>query len=225
MRGSKPDICLLAGILSATTVVLFGFDDQIITLVQKDISRELQSTARLFSDTTVAVFYLIFAILLSYAYFKKSRLLKGVIGDYLKAQIIFSFLIVRILKICLGRARPNFGSEFTFLSMEADFNSFPSGHSSDAFVSAIFLFFLLIYSPFAKYRFVPLILAFLVAASRVAGLTHYASDTVAGAAIGAIGACFFISRLNGQQIALPPGKGARVGSDTAAVRTETYAQR
>jgi len=199
MRWSKPNIWLLAGILSAATLVLFGFDDQIITFVQKHISRDLKSAARIFSDTGVALFYLIFAIFLSYAYFKKSRRLKDVIWAYIKVQIIFSFLTVRILKICLGRARPNYGSGFTFFSMEADFNSFPSGHSSDAFVSGIFLFYLLKYSRFAKYRFLPLILAFLVAVSRVAGVAHFPSDAAAGAAIGAFGACFFISRLKEQE--------------------------
>lgn len=199
MRWSKPNICLLAGILSAATLVLFGFDDQIITFVQKQISPDIKSAARLFSDTGVALFYLIFAIFLSYAYFKKSRRSKDVIWAYLKAQIIFSFLTVRILKICLGRARPSYGSEFTFFSMQADFNSFPSGHSSDAFVSGIFLFYLLKHSRFAKYRFLPLILAFLVAVSRVAGVTHFPSDAAAGATIGTFGACFFISRLNEQQ--------------------------
>jgi len=187
------------GILSAATLVLFGFDDQINTFVQKHITRDLKSAATLFSDTGVAFFYLIFAILLIYSHFKKSRRLKEVLWAYLKAQIIFSFLTVRILKICLGRARPNYGSEFTFFSMEADFNSFPSGHSADAFVSGVFLFYLLKYSRFAKYRFIPLIFAFLIASSRIAGVTHFTSDAVAGTAIGIFGAYFFISRLNEQK--------------------------
>ena len=195
MLRSKPKIWLLTGILSAATLVLFAYDHQISTFAQKHLTDIIKSSAKLFSDTGVAFFYLIFAILLVYSYLKKSRRLKEVIWAYLKTQIIFSFLTVRILKIGLGRARPNYGSEFTFFSMQADFNSFPSGHSADAFVSAVFLFYLLKYSRFAKYRFLPLIFAFLIAASRVAGVTHFASDAVAGAAIGIFGACFFISRL------------------------------
>jgi undecaprenyl-diphosphatase len=183
------------GILSVTTVMLFGFDHQISTLVHVHLSHAIKSAAKLFSDTGVAFLYLIFAILLIYSFFKKNQQLKDVIWAYLKAQLIFSFLTVRILKICLGRARPKYGSDFTFFSLEADYNSFPSGHSADAFVSGIFLFYLLKYSRFSQYRHLPLLLAFLIALSRVAGNAHFTSDVVAGSAIGIFGAYYFISKL------------------------------
>ena len=132
---------------------------------------------------------------LIYSFFKKNRRLKEVIWAYLKTQMIFSLLTVRILKICLGRARPKYGSEFTFFSLEADYNSFPSGHSADAFVSGIFLFYLLKFSRFSKYRHFPLVMALMIALSRVAGNAHFTSDVVAGSAIGIFGAYFFISKL------------------------------
>jgi len=200
MLTSKHKIWLPVGILSATTVMLFGFDHQISALVQQHLTPDIKSAAKLFSDTGVVFFYFIFAILLIYSFFKKNQRRKEVIWAYLKAQIIFSLLTVRILKICLGRARPRYGSDFTFFSLEADYNSFPSGHSADAFVSGIFLFYLLKYSRFSKYRYFPLVLALLIALSRVAGNAHFTSDVVAGSAIGIFGAHYFISKLSEQTL-------------------------
>ena len=117
---------------------------------------------------------------------------------YLLTQLIFSFAVVRILKIVFGRARPGHGAEFTFFSTHFDYNSFPSGHSADAFVSGVFLYYLLKNSKYASGRFWPLIYAFAIALSRVFISSHYPSDVAAGMAIGIMGAWFFITRLANQ---------------------------
>ena len=102
------------------------------------------------------------------------------------------------MKIFFGRARPKYGGEFTFFSLDSHFNSFPSGHSADAFVSGVFLYYLLKYSKYSKYRFLPLAYALLIAFSRVVVSAHYLSDAVAGMAIGILGAYFFLSRQHKQ---------------------------
>ena len=102
------------------------------------------------------------------------------------------------MKIVFGRARPNIGSEFTFLSIKADYNSFPSGHSADAFVSGIFLFYLLKNSKYSAYRYLPLLYAATIALSRIAVNAHYPSDVIAGATIGIFGAWFYLNRLSKQ---------------------------
>jgi undecaprenyl-diphosphatase len=195
MLASKKKTWLLVVILTAASVILFGFDRQVSAFVVQHIAPELKSAVKIFSDAGVALFYFIFAILLIFSFLKKNRYQKKMIWAYLKAQILFSFLTVRILKICLGRTRPKYGADFTFFSLEADYNSFPSGHSTDAFVSGIFLFYLLKYSRFSKYRHLPLLLAAMIALSRVAGNAHFISDAVAGSAIGIFGASYFISKL------------------------------
>ena len=119
----------------------------------------------------------------------------GCLPAYVKAQLIFAFVLVRILKIVLGRARPGHGAEFTFFSFAFRYNSFPSGHSADAFVSGVFLYYLLKNSKYSACRFLPLIYAFLIAVSRVFISSHYPSDVAAGMVIGILGAWFFISRL------------------------------
>ena len=142
------------------------------------------------------LFYFIFAGLLIFALVRRNRSLINLCGAYLLAQLVFSLGVVRLLKIVLGRARPGHGSEFTFFSTHFRYNSFPSGHSADAFVSGVFLYYLLKHSKYSGCRFFPLIYALLIALSRVFISSHYPSDVAAGMAIGIMGAWFFISRLS-----------------------------
>jgi undecaprenyl-diphosphatase len=98
------------------------------------------------------------------------------------------------MKIVLGRARPDYGAEFTFFSLDAHYNSFPSGHSADAFVSSVFLYYLLKDSRYGAYRFLPPAYALVIAVSRVVVSAHYPSDVIAGVAIGILGAYLVLSR-------------------------------
>ena len=157
----------------------------------------MKSFSKFISYKGIYAFYFIFGILFIYSYFKKNRRLREVIWSYIKAQVVFSFLTVRLLKIILGRARPKYGSEFTFFSLDSHYNAFPSGHSADAFVSGIFLFYLLKHSKFTKYRFIPLIFALFIALSRIGAMSHFTSDVLAGTAIGIFGASYFIAKLTG----------------------------
>jgi len=141
------------------------------------------------------LFYAIFGAIGICAFVKKDRNLRFFCLAYILTQLVFSLVVVRALKIVLGRGRPGYGTELTFFDTSFNYNAFPSGHSADAFVSGVFLFYLLSRSTHAGYRFLPLIYAFLIAASRVFVSSHYPSDVAAGMAIGIMGAWFFISRL------------------------------
>ena len=143
------------------------------------------------SKTGLYLFYAIFAGLMIYSFFKKNRRLAGACLAYLKAQIIFSFVVVKGLKILLGRARPLNGTEFTFFSLDFGYNSFPSGHATNAFVSGMFLFCLLGNS---SYRFLPLAYAILIALSRITVSVHHPSDVAAGIAIGVLGARYMLQK-------------------------------
>jgi len=177
-------------ILTFTAIIIvfvtFIFDAQIGVFFRKIIPDAVNMhTVELFSDRGVWLCYAIFAGLIVYALFKKDRNLCSVCLAYLKAQLIFSFAVVRFMKILFGRARPEYGMEFTFFSVDDHYNSFPSGHSADVFVSGVFLFYLLRNS---KYRVVPLYYAFLMALLRITVSAHHPSDVVAGIAIGVLGA-------------------------------------
>ena len=153
---------------------------------------------KLITNYGLYLFYLIFGGIAIYAFVRKERDLIAFCGAYIIAQLVFSLMVVRLLKFVLGRARPGWGAEFTFFATGYKYNAFPSGHAADAVVSGVFLFYLLNQSNFAGYRFLPLIYAILIAISRVLVSSHYPSDVAAGMAIGILGAWYLLSRTQSQ---------------------------
>jgi membrane-associated phospholipid phosphatase len=198
MAGLKKNLLISISIAILGVVVLFAFDTQIWISIKDLIPPDLTYLSRMFSKYGLYLYYFVFFGLIVYAFYEKNSRLKGIWWAYIKAQLIFSFGVVRCMKIFFGRARPKYGGEFTFFSLDSHFNSFPSGHSADAFVSGVFLYYLLKYSKYSKYRFLPLAYALLIAFSRVVVSAHYLSDAVAGMAIGILGAYFFLSKHHGQ---------------------------
>lgn len=195
MADFKGGLWILVAIFGLVFIVAFAFDRQIGAFIQRLVPEDVYFVVRMLSQRGLHFFYAVFAVLLVFSLLRNNRGMIRVIWPYIITQIIFALAIVRCLKIVFGRARPETGSEFTFFSFDYHYNSFPSGHSADAFVSGVFLFYLLNHSEYSKYRFIPLILAFLIAVSRVAVNAHYPSDVVAGMAIGVFGAWFFVHRL------------------------------
>jgi undecaprenyl-diphosphatase len=190
---------ILIPIVALTIIILFLFDTRIWLVAGNLVSREpYYRITDWITDNGLYLFYAAFTTLCAYALIKKKQKLTGLIVAYLKTQLLFSIALVRILKIIVGRARPGHDPEFTFFSFAFRHNSFPSGHSADAFVSGVFLFYLLKHSKYSAWRFLPLTYAFLIAISRVFISSHYPSDVAAGMAIGILGAWFFISRLSDQ---------------------------
>lgn len=196
MSNSKYTIWITIGIVIAVIFILFPFDRQIGVFIQDQIPDRFDDPIKLFTKRGLFPLYFIFAAVFVFASLKKRNDLKRVAYGYLAAQLTFAFFVVRVLKIVCGRARPKYGSEFTFFSMDAHYNSFPSGHSADAFVSGVFLYYLLKHSKYARYRFLPLTYAALMAFSRIAVNTHFPTDAIAGSAIGIIGAWFFLSKIS-----------------------------
>jgi len=194
MTELKTKLLISISTVSLAVVILFAFDAQIWMFIRKVTPHNFNFILKMLSKWGLYFFYSIFASLFIYSFFKKNRKLKSLCLAYLKAQVIFSFAVVRGMKIFFGRARPRYGGEFIFFSLDYKYNSFPSGHSADAFVSGIFLFYLLKNSTYSEYRFLPLIFASLMALLRVILGVHYPSDILVGAAIGILGAYFIISK-------------------------------
>jgi len=188
----KYKIFILIALMSIP--ILFIFDTPIWLAARDLVEPDYLYIPELFTHWGLYLFYFIFAVIWIYGFFKKERNLINLGLAYLKAQLVFALVVVRLLKVFLGRARPGYGSEFTFFETSFKYNAFPSGHSADAFVSGIFLFYLLKQTKYAGCRFLPLIYAFLIAISRVFVSSHYPSDVAAGMTIGILGAWFFISR-------------------------------
>jgi undecaprenyl-diphosphatase len=181
--------------LISTILVLILFDTGLLAMLQSWLVEDYYFIAKLITNHGLYLFYAVFAVLFIFSIIRNNKKLTDLCLAYLKAQLIFAFGLVRCLKILLGRVRPEHGSEFTFFSFNYRYNSFPSGHAADAFVSGVFLYYLLKHSKYPESRFIPLIFAFLIAVSRVLVNVHHPSDVAAGTAIGVLGAWYFISKL------------------------------
>jgi undecaprenyl-diphosphatase len=199
MAGFKNRLLIPILIVSLTVIALFFFDIQLGIFIQDLIPDNSDHILKALSKWGLYVFYLLFMGLMVYSFHKQDIKLKKVSWAYIKAQLIISFVIVRGMKILFGRARPGHGAEFTFFSCDSRYNSFPSGHSVDAFVSGVFLFYLLKDSKYSKYRFLPIVYASLMALLRIIVGAHHPSDVVAGTALGTFGACFFLSKVSSGQ--------------------------
>jgi undecaprenyl-diphosphatase len=102
------------------------------------------------------------------------------------AAVALPSLFATIVKRVIGRARPLRGDSelvFTPFAWRADFTSLPSGHSTTAFAAAVALGAL-----FPRARVWCWAYAGIIALSRVGITTHYPSDVIAGAVVGAFGA-------------------------------------
>jgi len=186
-------IFIVIGLLSIP--VLFVFDTPVWHAARDLVEPDYLYIAEFLTHYGLYFFYLIMAVFLVDAFIRKDRQHIQIGWAYIKAQLVFSLVVVRLLKTVLGRGRPGYGPGFTFFDTSFKYNSFPSGHAADAFVSGVFLFYLLKHSKYSGYRFLPLIYASAIALSRVFVSSHYPSDVAAGTVIGILGAWFFISRI------------------------------
>lgn len=100
------------------------------------------------------------------------------------AAVVGSGLIVNLLKVSIGRMRPERlleHGEFGFLpfTVDHDYNSFPSGHATTCAAATMVLALAL-----PRWRWLFLCAGIAIASTRVAIHAHYLSDVLAGLALG-----------------------------------------
>lgn len=116
---------------------------------------------------------------------KRKPLLKK--SYFLITSVLTSVIITNILKYTIDRPRPFVTYSFIEKVTAGGSPSFPSGHTSDAFVLAMALSF-----AFPKYWLIILSFtwAFLMGYSRMSLGVHYPADVLSGASIGIFSATF-----------------------------------
>jgi membrane-associated phospholipid phosphatase len=108
--------------------------------------------------------------------------------QFLFFAVLTPVLVGEIIKWAVGRGRPFVGGaanafNFSHFAGGEVFASFPSGHANTAFALAFAVSAL-----WPQTRFVMLIYALIICATRLVLLAHHPSDVVAGALVGVLGA-------------------------------------
>jgi membrane-associated phospholipid phosphatase len=119
-------------------------------------------------------------------------------------------LISALAKGLIGRVRPKFlhgqGTlNFDPFAWDVAAQSFPSGHTTIAFASAVVLGTLL-----PRYRIPFFVLAILVGVSRILLREHYPSDTIGGAIFGIVFACLVVRAFAARRLSLAVTLGGAV---------------
>lgn len=144
------------------------------------------NTLRWITDAGLYPFYALFVVLFVYGWVRSEPGLRLLAQAYVLAQLLGGVAVVRVLKMTLGRARPDasplpgFESEWIGFTWDPKHHSFPSGHTADIVTSAIFAA-LLFRQIWAAWVFV--LWAVALGMTRLAVAKHYPSDALVGAAI------------------------------------------
>ncbi|MDP3427072.1 MAG: phosphatase PAP2 family protein, partial [Humidesulfovibrio sp.] len=131
--------------------------------------------------------YLVYAGILIRGQVQGRRDLTMLALGCLAAQLAVSLALERLLKISIGRPRPDVGGPFVPWSFDSAHNALPSGHTTEIMVQTLPL------AARAKSWLVPLALSLvagLMGASRIALGWHHPSDVLAGWLLGSLGGFF-----------------------------------
>jgi len=174
---------ILVIILLLTPIVLYSQNADIVILKEINLNRNKQFDGifRGITNSASPVAYGTVILLLGIAFYKKDKLIRQR-SIYIGASVITAGLITTILKYTIHRPRPFITYPFLEKVTSGDSPSFPSGHTTDAFVIAAALSL-----AFPKwYIIIPsYIWAFAVAYSRMCLGVHYPSDVIIATIIGA----------------------------------------
>ena len=107
MAGLKKNLLISISTALLGVVVLFAFDTQIWISIKNLIPPDSTYLPRVFSRYGLYLYYSVFLGLIVYAFYEKNSRLKGICWAYVKAQMIFSFGVVRCMKILFreGKAK------------------------------------------------------------------------------------------------------------------------
>ncbi|WP_281753893.1 phosphatase PAP2 family protein [Thermodesulfovibrio yellowstonii] len=163
-------------------IFIFFFDKKILLYI-KDFQRNYQAFHSFLEVLDIGMKFFYFAIFVATAIFTIYGLIvKKDFGKPLALGMLLTGIFIQIKHI-LGRARPSTSIDgfFNGPSFGYAYSSFPSGHTTFAFMVATVLS-----NFYPRYRIIFYILAGWVGFERVEDFAHFPSDVIAGAVLGII---------------------------------------
>ncbi|MCB1614342.1 MAG: phosphatase PAP2 family protein, partial [Xanthomonadales bacterium] len=181
-------------------VVVLAWGDQLpIQCFDHYWSHAANQGLKLLSDGSLWIGYLAMLAVLVRGYALGDLAMRAYAWSYFATQMIISGGVVQLLKMTIGRARPgledlNGALHPDLLVASPNFHSFPSGHTTDLMISAVFIAGLL---PRPEQRRCCLIIAAGLVALRVLLVKHWPTDVLAGVVLGGGGALLVIGLVIG----------------------------
>lgn len=201
---------------AAATMTAFGVvlaaDEEISGAAERNRSDASEKVARFVTPLGGAVGEDLSIVMLVGGWATKNERLRVIGRDAFEAQILTTRVVVPLLKSAAGRSRPNRDEGSAEFDPFGDEESFPSSHSASAFALAAAV------AEHTRGTRIPVVaygLASLVAVARVHDRAHFASDVLAGAAIGAAMGRLVVHRRDARTITVIPR--ALVSEDGAGV--------
>lgn len=177
----EKDDWLTFATLSTAVAASSVYDHQIKAESQEERSRKKDTFAQNFQNLGSQYSWIIIGGFATYGYWRSDSEATATAGDAITASLIASGLVAPILKFTAGRERPNKTPQtFKFKPFSGNL-SFPSGHTTQAFVLATVI---AEHYPAWWVQTFAYGSAAMVGYSRIEQNMHFASDVVAGAAIG-----------------------------------------
>ncbi len=147
------------------------------------------------------------------------RTARALAASYVFVAVASAGIVANLSKYVIGRARPKHFADagsyaFDFLSGDASWASFPSGHATTAMALGVALALL-----FTRLRWVFLSLGFWIAVSRLFIGVHYPSDVLAGGLLGGLTAWLIARALAQRRLLFDfDGKGRLIRRQSASAR-------
>jgi len=172
-------------ILILSTVSYFTFDLSLFNYFYQFKGDTLHDAFVLFTDLGKSTWYIILSLLV-YIIWRVNKPQLAQAGLFILSTAILSGILVNIVKVIFGRARPRLYIEedlygFFWFKLDVLYRSFPSGHATTAM--GVWLAFALL---FPRYRFLLVLIGGTIALSRVIIGEHYLSDVLVGGWLGAM---------------------------------------
>lgn len=186
---SKPyNIIYLIIILSALSFISYFYFDKPASLFFHSLSKDSLFIIMMqhITEYGKGIYGVLGVLLLWFFAFVRANKQKRIEALYLTHVLIMGGILVALLKVLLGRARPKLlflNNDYGFFGfkMKAVYWSFPSGHTltSLSLMTALSLLY-------PKYRYIFIVWFGVIAFSRVAVCAHYPSDVIIGGLLGAL---------------------------------------
>jgi len=183
-------------ILLSFSIIIFYlfFDKEIAYFFHTHITGKTKHIIKLISNFGKAEYYLIPSFIVFLIYRNKNLFIKkaSLLVFY---SVIISGILVNIIKVIVARYRPPAlfkENLYGFHGFDIGFlvNSFPSGHTTTAFSGFVALALVM-----PKYKYIFILLAIIIALTRIMLSVHYVSDIIAGAMLGTLTTYFLYKKM------------------------------